>query len=71
MDNDPITGVSFLRRPRNLVVAVFFYVTLVMFKTCLVSMIKINAATVMDLSFHLRAAELLYQTRILLGLKDY
>jgi hypothetical protein len=69
-DKTSLTGSSCFRSPRNIAVWLFFYVFLTMFKVCLTSMIKINAATVGDFSFHCRAMELLYHTRALLSMKD-
>jgi hypothetical protein len=69
-DDTPLTGATLLRRPRNLAVLAFFYVILMLFQVCLMSMIKINAATVTNVEFHWRAMELLYVTRALLNFKD-
>jgi hypothetical protein len=44
-------------------------VFLVLFRVCLVSMIRINAATFCYPEFHVRAMELLLYTRALLNMK--
>lgn len=66
----PISGTTFLRRPKNVAVLVFFYLFLAMFRICLTSIIKINAATVGDFSLHCRAMDLLYRIRALFSFKD-
>lgn len=69
-DNTTFTMAQVCRRPRAMAITVFFCVFLVLFKICLISMIRINAATVCDYDFHWWAMGLLLQTRELLKMKD-
>jgi hypothetical protein len=69
-DDATLTGASLLWRPRNLVVFVFFYVVLVLLRTCLISVIRINGATAGNFALHCWAMERLYQVRALLNFKD-
>lgn len=55
---------------RYMVPAIFLYVLVASFSFCLTAIIRINAITIRDFSFHCRAVEILYQTRALLSLKD-
>jgi hypothetical protein len=69
-DNRPITAAHIIMHPRALAIAVFFYVFLVLFRVCLISMIRINAATFCYPEFHVRAMELLLYTGAILNMKD-
>jgi hypothetical protein len=69
-DNSPITAASLFRTPKNVAIILFLYVFLVLFKVCLTSIIKINAATIGSFDFHCRAIELLHATRELLKVRE-
>jgi hypothetical protein len=69
-DDATLTGAQLLWRPRNLVVILVFYGVLVLLRTCLISVIRINASTVCNFSFHCWAIERLYHTRAALSFKD-
>ena len=64
------TGQAMRRSPKALAAYVLFSVFLVLFRVCLISMIKINAITIMNYDFHCRAMELLHLTSMMLSAKE-
>lgn len=69
-DNSTLTMANIILAPRNLVVVAFFYISLVLFKSGLILMIRINSVTLHNFEFHYNAIELLHKVKVLLNLKD-
>jgi hypothetical protein len=68
-DNSTLTIGRVCRRPKNLAKVMFFYVVLMLFKACLIAMIRLNKVTVINFDFHCHAVELLCMTEALLSMK--
>ena len=70
-DDTTFTAWQFLGPPNKIAKAIFFHALLVLFRACLVAMLRINRVTIRDFEFHCAAMNLLSQTSELLNLKRF
>jgi hypothetical protein len=68
-DSTTFTPMQVVMHPRVLAVFLFFYVFLILFRVCLISMIRINRVTLHDSGFDYWAMELLFYTGGLLDIR--
>ncbi len=70
-DNTTFTAWQFLGPANKVAKAVCFYAFLVLFRACLVAMLRINRITLCNFEFHCAAINLLQQTTELLNIKRF
>jgi hypothetical protein len=70
-DTTTFTAWQFVGPPNKIAKAIFFFVFLILFRVCLVSMLRINRVTLRHFEFHVAAMNLLQQTKELLNINRF